>query len=36
MAAPAKLPAMSAEAIEALLKVEFPQAFFDGSGLSIE
>ena len=27
---------MTAQAIEALLKVEFPQAFFDGSGLSIE
>ena len=35
MSAPAKASAMSAEAIEALLKVEFPQAFFDGSGLSI-
>ena len=28
-------PAMTAEAIEALLKVEFPQAFYDGSGLSV-
>jgi uncharacterized protein (TIGR00369 family) len=35
MSAPAKASAMSAEAIEALLKVEFPQAFFDGSVLSI-
>ena len=26
----------SAEAIEALLKAEFPQAFFEGSGLSLE
>ncbi len=32
----AKTPAMTAEAIEALLKVEFPQAFYDGSGLSLE
>ncbi len=29
-------PAMTADAIEALLKVEFPQAFFPGSGLSLE
>lgn len=29
-------PAMSAEEIEALLAKEFPQAFFEGSGLSIE
>ena len=36
MSKPAKQSAMTAEAIEALLKVEFPQAFFDGSGLSIE
>jgi uncharacterized protein (TIGR00369 family) len=27
---------MTAEAIEALLKAEFPQAFFEGSGLSLE
>jgi uncharacterized protein (TIGR00369 family) len=36
MSKPAKQPALSAEAIEALLKVEFPQAFYDGSGLSLE
>lgn len=36
MRAPAKASAMTAEAIEALLKVEFPQAFYDGSGLSLE
>jgi uncharacterized protein (TIGR00369 family) len=36
MSKPAKQSAMTAEAIEALLEVEFPQAFFDGSGLSIE
>ena len=36
MSKPAKSPAMTADAIEALLKVEFPQAFFDGSGLSRE
>ena len=36
MSKPAKSPAMTADAIEALLKVEFPQAFFDGSGLSLE
>ena len=36
MPKPAKSAAMTAGAIEALLKVEFPQAFFDGSGLSIE
>jgi uncharacterized protein (TIGR00369 family) len=29
-------PALSAEEIEKLLAKEFPQAFFDGSGLSIE
>jgi uncharacterized protein (TIGR00369 family) len=33
---PAKIPAMTAQAIEALLKVEFPQAFYDGSGLTLE
>jgi len=29
-------PALSAEAIEALLSAEFPQAFFPGCGLSLE
>jgi uncharacterized protein (TIGR00369 family) len=29
-------PAMTAEAIEDLLRREFPQAFFDGCGLSLE
>lgn len=33
---PAKKPAMTAEAIEAVLKAEFPQAFYDGSGLTVE
>ena len=32
----AKKPAMSVEAIDTLLAKEFPQAFFPGSGLSIE
>jgi uncharacterized protein (TIGR00369 family) len=32
----AKQPAMTAAAIEALLKVEFPQAFYDGSGLTLD
>ena len=36
MSKPAKQSVMTAEAIEALLKVEFPQAFYDGSGLSLE
>ena len=36
MSKPAKPSAMTAEAIEALLKAEFPQAFFEGSGLSLE
>ena len=36
MSKPAKQSAMTAAAIEALLKVEFPQAFYDGSGLSLE
>lgn len=36
MSKPAKQPAMTAAAIETLLKAEFPQAFFDGSGLSLE
>ncbi len=36
MSKAAKRPAMTAEAIEALLKAEFPQAFYDGSGLSLE
>jgi uncharacterized protein (TIGR00369 family) len=31
-----KAPALSAQEIEALLHKEFPQAFFEGSGLSIE
>lgn len=36
MSKPARQPAMTAEAIEAVLKVEFPQAFYEGSGLSLE
>lgn len=36
MSKPAKPSAMTADAIVALLKVEFPQAFFEGSGLSLE
>lgn len=36
MSKAAKQPAMTAQAIEALLKVEFPQAFYDGSGLTLE
>ncbi len=36
MSKPAKPSAMTAAAIEALLTVEFPQAFFPGSGLTIE
>jgi uncharacterized protein (TIGR00369 family) len=32
----AKKPAMSVEAIDTLLAKEFPQAFYPGSGLSIE
>lgn len=36
MPAKGKAPAMTAEAIEALLTAEFPQAFYPGSGLSIE
>ncbi|MDO9411470.1 MAG: PaaI family thioesterase [Pseudolabrys sp.] len=36
MSKPAKQPAMTAEAIEAVLRVEFPQAFYDGSGLTLE
>ena len=36
MPAPAKKPAMSAEAIVELLLAEFPQAFYPGCGHSIE
>jgi uncharacterized protein (TIGR00369 family) len=36
MPAEVKPSVMTAEAIEALLKVEFPQAFYDGSGLTLE
>jgi uncharacterized protein (TIGR00369 family) len=36
MSKPAKAPAMTAKAIEALLHVESPQAFYPGSGLSLE
>jgi uncharacterized protein (TIGR00369 family) len=31
-----RTPAMTAEAIEDLLRREFPQAFYDGCGLSLE
>lgn len=34
--APAKQPAMSVDEINTLLAAEFPQAFYPGSGLSIE
>lgn len=36
MGAGMKAPALSADEIEKLLAVEFPQAFFPGSGLSLE
>ncbi len=36
MSGPAKKPAMSAGEIEILLAAEFPQAFYPGSGLSVE